>query len=239
MLKNYIAQTIHVALDFDGCIAIGEHVKIKYAKEYHKININPRTCMSETYPLGSVMYKQLMDKVTVQHMDEYILDPHCKEVLNALCKESFRFTIITSRANQSLEACKIFVKKHHLPIEAIYGTNDQAKADMCRKIHARAIIDDSLKKLFELIDTPVHLFFLEREWNTHENTGKGLKGQISSISVWSEFAQKLREMKEMHEAICFYKNWINSDAKMQEIYNTIKKDTFLAQRSLQEYRRKQ
>ena len=45
------------------------------------------------------------------------------------------------------------------------------------------------------------------------------------------------DMKEMHEAICFYKNIINSDMLLNEIADIIKKDPFLAQRALQEYRR--
>src|SRR3990167_8674782 len=211
-------------------------IKIKYAKEYHKININPKNSVKETYPLGSVMYKQLMDRITVEHMDEYILDPHCKEVLDALRKESFIFTIVTYRANKSLEACRAFVKKQNLPIQAIYGTNDQTKANICKKIYARAIIDDDLKKLLECTDTAMHLFFLQREWNTHEILQSK---EISSLTDWREFAQKLREMKKMHEAICFYKNWVNSDTKIQEIHNLIKKDPFLVQRCLLEYKRKQ
>ncbi len=63
MSENHLAQKIPIALDFDGCIAIGEPVKIKYARLYHKIDIGPKTCMKATYPLGPVMYKQLMDKI--------------------------------------------------------------------------------------------------------------------------------------------------------------------------------
>ena len=112
MLQNHIAREIPVVLDFDGCIAIAEHVKIKYARMYHKIDINPKSCMAETYPLGTVMYKQLMDKVMSEHTQEYTLDPHCKEVLEELVTKGFVFCIVSSRSEKTLESCKAFDGHH-------------------------------------------------------------------------------------------------------------------------------
>jgi len=235
MLQNHIAREIVVVLDFDGCIAIGEHVKIKYARLYHKIEIGPKTCMSETYPLGSVMYKQLMKKVMVEHTEEYTLDPHCKDVLDALVGENFAFIIVSSRDEEALESCKVYVKKHSLPIRVCYGTDDTSKADLCRKVHARALFDDGLKKLLELQDSPLQLYFLEREWNTHEKLTKETQKRIVPLSDWRAFGMEMKKMKQQHEAICFYKQWINSETKIKEIHAVIDKDSFFAAQCLREY----
>ncbi len=237
MSKNHIAQRIPIALDFDGCIGMGEPVKIKYARLMHKIDIGPKTCMKETYPLGSVMYKQLMDKVMAEHTDEYILDPQCKDVLETLTKQGFQLNVVSYRENPGVKTCKEFIKKHALPISFVYGTSDRSKAEVCQKIYARAILDDTLSKLTDLVELPMFLFYLQRDWNTHEKMTKELQKQIIPLTSWQQLKEKLKEMKEMHEAICFYKNIINSDMHLNEIADIIKKDPFLAQRALQEYRR--
>ncbi len=237
MFENHIAREIVVVLDFDGCIAIGEHVKIKYARMYHKIDIGPKTCMSETYPLGSVMYKQLMKKVMVENTDEYTLDPHCKEVLNALVQEHFVFIIVSSRDEKALESCRTFVKKQQLPIRACYGTDDKSKDNICRKVKARALFDDGLKKLLELQDSPLQLYFLEREWNTHEKVSKEVQKRIIPLSDWRAFGLEMRKMKQQHEAICFYKQWINSDTHISDIHEVIQKDPLFATQCLREYSR--
>ncbi|MSR85852.1 hypothetical protein EXS74_00485 [Candidatus Woesearchaeota archaeon] len=237
MPKNHLAQKMSIALDFDGCIAIGEPVKIKYARLYHKMDIGPKTCMKATYPLGPVMYKQLMDKVMAEHTDEYILDPQCKEILDQLGKEGFDFLIITYREPIGVKTCREFIQKHKLPITRIYGTSDKSKKDLCAKFFVRAMIDDTLGKLLDLTELPIQLFFLQRDWNTHEKVSKEMEKQITPLTSWQEFAEKVREMKATHEAICFYKNIINSDVHLSEIHSVLKTDPFLAKRALQEYKR--
>ena len=84
MEKRWIAETIIVTLDFDGCIAIGDHLKIKYAKELHDINVTKEQAIKEKYPLGPKKYLELMDTVAVDHILEYRLDPQCKDILDSL-----------------------------------------------------------------------------------------------------------------------------------------------------------
>lgn len=237
MNSNHIAQRICIALDFDGCIAIGEPVKIKYARLYHKIEIDPKSCMKATYPLGPIMYKQLMSRVMAEHTDEYILDPHCKEVLDSLSKQGFEFMVITFRDSKSVKACKEFLQKYNLPIKQVYGTNDQSKRKYCQKKYVRAMIDDTLEKLMDLTDLPLQLFFLKRDWNTHEKFTPEIEKQVTPLSSWKDFEERVKNMKAMHEAICKYKNIINSDIHLAEIHEIIKRDPFLAQRALQEYKR--
>ena len=199
MSKKHIAQSIHIALDFDGCIAIGEPVKIKYARIMHKIDISPRTCMKETYPLGPVMYKQLLDKIMAEHTDEYILDPQCKKVIEELIKEGFSFSIISYRNHIGVKTARDFLKKHHFPFSEIYGTDDSSKAEICKQIHARAMLDDTLSKLTELLNLPLSLLYLKRDWNTHEKLSPELQKKISPVTSWQQVGEKLKEMKNKRE----------------------------------------
>lgn len=236
MFAKYTAQTIIIALDFDGCIGIGEAAKIKYAKVYQNATISPSQSTVETYPLGKEMYKQLMEKVTVDHIMEYQLDPHCKEVLAALYAQGFRFALVSSRTDNEMNAAKFFIKMHKLPIEYFHSANNQSKAAICTRLKARAFLDDSLFKLLDLTDTPMHLFFLRREWNRHEQPSA--KGLVTTVSNWQEFELKLLEMKELHEAVCFYKGWENNSSEVKNIHDIIKNDPRYATRALEEFRKR-
>ncbi len=237
MDKKYLAKELTIVVDFDGCIAIAEPAKIKYAKLYQQINITSKTCMKATYNLGPIMYKQLMEKIMREHTDEYVLDPQCKEVLTFLHEQGFRIVVVTARDGETLRTCKQFLKKHQLPINEVFGTNDQSKGPICKKIQALTIIEDTLSKLTELLNLPIYMNFLQRDWNTHEVVTKELEKRISTISSWKEFAKKTLEAKEMNEAICYFRNIINSPAHFTEIHAIIHKDPVYAKRSLKEYRR--
>ncbi|MDP3728003.1 MAG: hypothetical protein Q8R18_00975 [bacterium] len=72
--SSHIAQNIIVSLDFDGCIGIGEPAKVKWAKIYHGIDVQADQIVKDTYPLGPAKYKELMLKVTTEHIMDYELD---------------------------------------------------------------------------------------------------------------------------------------------------------------------
>jgi len=110
MRPKHVARNPIITLDFDGCIALGEQAKIKYAKVYHNIDLNSNQIVKKTYPLGPEKYKELMDKVTTIHIMEYILDPKCKQVLKDLYNEGFRFAVVTSRSGEELKAAIKFSK---------------------------------------------------------------------------------------------------------------------------------
>lgn len=75
MEKVWVAKNIIVTLDFDGCLAIGDHLKIKYAKILHEVDITQKQSTKETYPLGAKNYLELMDIVATDYIFEYQLDP--------------------------------------------------------------------------------------------------------------------------------------------------------------------
>ncbi len=222
----WIAENIIVTLDFDGCIAIGDFLKIKYSKILYNVNINQEQCSKEKYPLGQKKYLELMDIVASDYILEYKIDPQCKQILISLYNQGFRFAIVTSREKQLLEACKKFVKYHGLPISYIYGAGKRgmnyiSKDFLIKKLKSRAMIDDTLYKLAELKYSPVQLFFLIRPWSEHElkTINLELNKRINIIKDWREFYQGLIFMKELHEAICYYQNWKNDWTNIKNIFN--------------------
>ncbi|MDP3918518.1 MAG: hypothetical protein Q8Q35_01255 [Nanoarchaeota archaeon] len=232
---SHIARNIIVTLDFDGCVALGEPVKIKYAKIYHNIDVTSRQIVKETYPIGKDKYKELMDKVTTEHIMEYVLDSQCKEVLDELYVQGFRFAVVTSRTGPELEAAKQFCKINSLPISYYHATSNSPKTIICKKLKSRAMIDDSLLKLIDLIDTPLHLFFLKREWNKHEKVSGELKNLVSVVSNWGEFYSGLLDLRNLHEAVCYYNHWRNNFAHVQRISDFIKSDPKTAKVYLSDY----
>ena len=235
MENEHIAQNIIITLDFDGCIAIGEKAKVKWAKNYHGINVKPNQITKNTYPLGPQKYKELMLKVTTEHIMEYQIESECKDVLNYLFAQGFRFAIVTSRSGPELEAAKAFAKYHMLPIKYFHATNNSPKNIICSRLRSRAMIDDTFSKLIELSGTTLILFFLRRAWNGNEpdNTPN-----IIQISNWREFALKLIEIRDLHEAVCFYNKWTNNFASVEKISQFINENPNLACNYLKEYKRK-
>lgn len=250
----WIAQNIIVTLDFDGCIAIGDHVKIKYAKILHGINIRPDQCSKEYYPYpypdqhlmgltkeqreklpdeeqkkveeNAEKYLELVEVASGDKILEHNLDPQCKQVLNSLYNQGFRFAIVTSRKDKLFEACKKFVRYHGLPIYYFHSTGKKgidylSKDRFVKRLKSRAMIDDTLYKLGQLVGAPAQLFFLVRPWSERElsNLTSELRKRITIIKDWREFYQNLIIMKELHEAICYYQGWENNYTIVKEIFN--------------------
>ncbi|MBU1199143.1 MAG: HAD family hydrolase [Nanoarchaeota archaeon] len=226
--KKHIAKNIIVALDFDGCIAYGEKAKIHYANKLFGINPNRDQIVKATFPLGGKKYRELMDHVATEGIMEYELAPDVHHVLRKLYSEGFRFAIVTSRLEygsyRELSACKKFCRYHNLPIKYFYNTNDNPKEIICRKLHSRAIIDDTLFKLRDLMNSDMNLFFLRQRWNSHESVHLSEKNMIFEIGSWQEFYEKLHAMRRLHESVCLALNIDNNWSNLSKIVSFIRQN---------------
>src|SRR3989338_5136688 len=175
-----------------------------------------------------------MQKVTTEQIMDYQVDTQCKNVLDSLYKEGFRFAVVTSRSGQELDAAMRFVEGFKLPITYFHAVDNKPKDVICTKLRARAMIDDSLFKLVELLNTPLTLFFLRREWNTHEKVTGELKEQIHVIKDWREFQVGLLELRDLHEAVCFFNGWENNFAQVKKITDFIKQNPAKASQMLKD-----
>ena len=178
-----------IALDFDGCIALGDTVKMKYAKLLHNIDISPAQTLKQTYPLGEKKYVELVQYINIDYILEYKLDPTCIPVLKKLSEDCFRFVILSSRTKKEIDAVKKFVEHHRLPIEELHATLLEPKRQKCLEIGAKAIVEDCLYKLEPLENDPIELFFFRRPWNAHEKVKEG--SRVKEISHWDEFTEAM------------------------------------------------
>ncbi|MDP3728000.1 MAG: hypothetical protein Q8R18_00960 [bacterium] len=185
-------KELTIALDFDGCVALGDTVKMKYAKMLHGIDITPSQTLKQTYPLGEKKYVEVVQHINIDYIMEYELDQTCIPALETLRKKGFRFVILSSRTKEEIEAVKKFVVYHKLPIEELHATLLEPKRQICLDIGAKALVEDCLYKLEPLEHDPLELFFFRRPWNMHEKMKKGSK--VKEIFHWKEFAQAMENL---------------------------------------------
>ena len=111
-----------------------------------------------------------------------------------------------------------FMKHHGLPIDYYHATNHDhdlmKKRDICKKLHARAFLDDDLKILMGLRETFTVPFLIKQPWNQEppaQDSG------IITVPNWVEFGKKLIYIRGMHEAICYFSKWENAYYNLQKI----------------------
>ncbi|MDP3728782.1 MAG: hypothetical protein Q8R18_04990 [bacterium] len=186
-----------VALDFDGCIALGHKAKIKYAKILHQLDIDPSQTLKQTYPLGEKKYVELVRYINIDRIMEYELDHGCVPVLRNLAKKGVHFIIVSSRTKEEIHAVKKFVKHHKLHIKDSHATLLEPKRKVCLDMHARALLEDCLYKLEPLEHDPLELFFFRRPWNRHEKLKKGTR--VKELHTWGEFEKEIEQMLKSME----------------------------------------
>ena len=223
---SHIADTIIVALDFDGCVASSEKAKIFHTKRMYGVEVGSSQITKDTYPLGPEKYGEMMDNILIDGIMEFELGTRVKDILNKMYEEGFRFQIVTSRygtkERPEIDACVYFCEFHELPIEEYYSTGEMPKKDICKEINARAMIDDTLSKLLELVDTPIQLFYIKQPWNAHEKIMKRNKEAIIKVQSWVEFYAQMRSLKTQHEAICKHLNISNNSDNLEQIVDFYK-----------------
>lgn len=206
----YIARNIIVSLDFDGVLAHGLKVKIKYSKQWFGMNLKLSQTKKEGFEAlanhmekKNINYRSLMDPLNEKHIMEYIVPDGCLCVLNKLHSEGFRFVIITSRNNHDYPYAKKFVKHKfgHL-IKNIHNTKNQPKNQFVHRLKPRIHIDDGLKKLIELSNEPISLCYYRQPENIHKNLPLGTS-RIHEIHNWKQFYEFCNNLKILHEAICW------------------------------------
>lgn len=215
---QHIAQNIIVGLDFDGTMAYGAHVRVWYAKKFYNVNLTEQQILGETWPkeLGKDKYRQMADAADSDFMMMQTLAPGCKEVLQQLYIQGFRFAVVTSRAPKLRDAALKFISHHSLPIQYLHVTDHSPKDYLCNKLHARAFLDDGLYNLKGLIGSSCRPIFIRQPWNVHEPTPPA-NSSVITINNWLQFERTLLQIKEMHEAICYFNKWENAYYNLQKI----------------------
>ncbi|MBN2566464.1 hypothetical protein JXB02_00065 [Candidatus Woesearchaeota archaeon] len=233
----HVAKHIIIALDFDGTVAIGERAKAAAAKRIYGIDLRPRQMTRSTFPLGPESYVAMMRLVTTEMIMDFSLAPGCAMVLHSLHRQGFRFAVVTSRSSRELEPCKRFVRHHGLPVRYFHSTDDSPKDYVCGRLHARAIIDDSLAKLLPLAGSGLELFFLRQPWNRHERLPLLAPKNLHQIRSWTEFGRRLIALKALHEAVCWRLGWENSWRRADDIAAYVREHPAEAQAMAKDYQK--
>ncbi len=232
---KYVAKNLIVSLDFDGVIAHGLNVKLKYAKEWFGVDLELHQTKKDGFDklmqkIGKldINYRSLMDPLNEDHIMEYEIPPHCKETLHNLHKEGFRFVVITSRNDHDFPYAKKFIRhKFEHIIKYLHNTRNKSKDHFVHKLKPRIHIDDDLKKLESIKHLPVHLIYYRQPENKHQNRSLFDNSRIFEINNWKQFYDIVIHIKKVHEAICWKydtKNKFSHVGKIYGIYQDIGKD---------------
>jgi hypothetical protein len=227
-----------VSLDFDGVLAHGLNLKLKYAKEWFGVDLNLNQTKEKGFnelmiKLGKPFnYRSLMDKLNEDHIMEFESPFDCKKALDNLFNKNFRFVIITSRNNHDYPYAVAYVEKNFGKlIEYIHNTKNEPKDKFAKRIKPRIHVDDDLSKLIQLLDCPVELIYFRQPENNGIEIPKNLKNRIWEVSSFSEIEAIAQYIKKIHSNICekynIENNWRNI-AKIFELYHKLKNSELVA-----------
>ncbi len=213
--NSHIAKHIIVSLDFDGVLAHGLNAKRKYAKKWFGMDLS----LSQTKKPGferlakhlgkNITYRSLMDPLNEHHIMEYEVPRGCISTLKKLHKQGFRFVIITSRNDHDYPYAVKFVRHAFGPlIKYIHNTRNEPKNAFVSHLHPRIHLDDGLDKLKQLAGEPISLLYYRQPENGHENLPFGMS-RIREIRDWDEFYSYCRDLKLLHEAVCWKYDLVN------------------------------
>lgn len=229
-IPKYVAQNIIVSLDFDGVIAHGLEVKLKYAKKWFGVNLSLEQTKEKGFNelmrrLGrkDINYRSLMNPLNEKHIMEYKVPFGCRDALSKLFNEGFRFVVVTSRNDHDFPYAIKFIKYAFGDIiKYIHNTRNESKGGFIRKLKPRVHVDDDLKKLLQIEGFPVELLYYRQPENYHENVPVLHRSKIIEIKDWNQFYTFLHVLKEIHEAICWFNKWENKYSNIGKIYTYYK-----------------
>jgi len=219
------ANSYIISLDFDGVLAQGFHLKVKYAKKWFGLDLEA----DQTKEIGfnelvrkkglNLNYdRDLTTKLNAEHILEFLIAPNLIETLTKMYGEGCRFVIVTSRSDRFLYAAKLFVENNFGGlIDYIHNTNRGSKNYLTTKLKARLHIDDDLKKIIQLVDTPLDLFYFRQIENKYQDIQSELKNRIYEFSDWREFYRQWSFLKLVQQAIAKKYNLPNNMYHCYEI----------------------
>lgn len=164
-----VEEYYRVSLDFDGVLAQGHELKIRYAYEWFGVRLGPHQTKKTGFErlmreLGrDITYRDLMDPLNERHIMEYSVPDGCVPVLSRM-QDYCRFFIITSRDGHDFYYAKLFAERHFCNlIEGFFNTDNAPKDSIIESVGIRAHVDDDLTKLASLPGSVSPIFFRQPE----------------------------------------------------------------------------
>ena len=93
--RDYTAKDFVVSLDFDGMLAQGLELKVKYAKEWFDVGLMPSQAKSRMFNhlmsatgRTDINYRSLMDRINSDHIMEYSIPQGCELLRPGTARET-------------------------------------------------------------------------------------------------------------------------------------------------------
>jgi len=167
-----------IGLDFDGFLACGYKVKIKYAEEWFGLELQPRQTKKREFERLArqrglkITYRDLMDPLNEQHIREYEVPDCAVPVLSRLHDAGFRFPVVTSRNDHDFPYALQFLDAHYKGlIDTVINTRNQPKRQTLISLGAVAHVDDDVDKLLELPGLFLRILYRQPENDHIPNSG--------------------------------------------------------------------
>lgn len=178
---------MNIGLDFDGVIANAGLLKSEIAKERFGFWVPPEHFKKETIVTKGLLTVAEYFDFTRSIFGEMKYGTRMKEVPRAiehiqrLLQLGHQVSVVTSRAQESLEVAKAWCDQKSLQINIEGVGTGNTKAGACSGLDV--FIDDDLDKLEPLVEVVPHRFLFSWEYNEHHETGAIAK----RVSGWPDF----------------------------------------------------
>jgi 5'(3')-deoxyribonucleotidase len=144
----------------------------------------------ENFVMSRANYRKLQNFIYNNLSVAFNLEPVEDAFLyiRKLRRDGHEIRIITSRKGNALEAAVGWLREHDmdLPIEGVGVNKSKARAAM----HSDIFIDDSLKKLYQLMGVVPHRFLFS--WGYNKSYDEG--GIATRVNSWEDFYKHINKI---------------------------------------------
>lgn len=191
-----------LGLDFDGVLALGSKVKIKYAKKWYDIKISPKECKEISFNNlmdkkghPEIRYRELMNRIFKHYLNEYDVPSNCQKVLQKFHEEKFPIVVLSSRKAWEYPGALKYIKKSYSGlIKRFYNSAEKSKDEIVKKARPSIYIDDDLEKLRACTYLPVELVYFRQPENFHKHRSKEDKKRIHEVKNWDELYKAVHKL---------------------------------------------
>ncbi|MEM3154129.1 MAG: hypothetical protein QW165_01000 [Candidatus Woesearchaeota archaeon] len=217
-----------VSFDFDGVLAQGYKVKMKYAKEWFGVDLS----LDQTKKKGleglmknlgkNIKYRDLMDPLNEHHIMEYEVPAGCIDALSQLYSQNYRFVVISSRNDHNYPYALKFIKeKFGGLIKYGHYTRNEPKGRFVKRLKPRVHVDDDISKLIELFECPVELVYFRQPENSGQEIPALHKNRIWQAESFADVKVIVERIKYLHSAICRKENIQNKWTNVERIFKVL------------------
>jgi uncharacterized HAD superfamily protein len=196
-------KTLRIAVDFDGVVT-NPHKRKKI--ELNRLGYSVSEAQSSRDYCVNVLkisiyeYRKAATRANVKGLLDIPLEKDAKKALNCLRDEGIQVYLVTSRMDDELKPLALYLRKHDLKVSGFLNSNEKSKIEVLLRLQADLYIDDSISKIFSVINdadylkglSHCHCCLFRNEANEYIKISK--RDGIDIVSSWKEIVLKALEM---------------------------------------------